>query len=165
MCTNPACLGTFYKVCTLWLTSGDRLCWCVCLSGSPPAAVWRRGGDEAVRQGHHQRQPAHFPAQQEILREIEKRKKDKRAKDTDLNHEALSEGGRRPWPEPAWLTFLTALLLRALCKFMCIIFYYVDHRMCFTLNGSLHCATRASTPQKLAGVSFFLSVTEARSEV
>lgn len=43
-----------------------------------------------------------------------------------------------------------------LCKFLCIIFYYVDHRMCFIRNGTVHCATRASTPQKLAsGVFFF----------
>lgn len=64
------------------------VCLFVCWSGSPPAAVRRRGGDEALRSGHHQCQPAHFPAQQEILWEIRKKKKekDKRATDSDLNH-------------------------------------------------------------------------------
>lgn len=55
-----------------------------CLPGSPPAAVRRRGGDEALRQSHRQRQPAHLPAQQEILREIERKEKEQRATDTEM---------------------------------------------------------------------------------
>lgn len=41
------------------------------LPGPPAAAVWGCGCDEALRQGHHQCQPAHLPAQQEVLREID----------------------------------------------------------------------------------------------
>lgn len=65
------------------------------LSGSAPAAVRRRGGNEALRPGHHQRQPAHFPSQQEILWEIEenKFKKEKKGLQTlKFNHKTRSEG-------------------------------------------------------------------------
>jgi len=56
-------------------------------SGPPPAAVRRRGGDEALRQSDHQRQPAHLPAQQEVLWEIETGSEVTPAADTE-NHKA-----------------------------------------------------------------------------
>lgn len=43
---------------------------CVCVIGPAAAAVRRCGGDEDVRQGEGQRQPAHLPPQQEVLQEM-----------------------------------------------------------------------------------------------
>lgn len=126
--------------------------------GSAAAAVRRRGRDEALRQGHHQRQPAHLPAQQEVLWEIEKKRKDERATDTDSNHKTHFEGCRKACSEPSWLPTHSLLhFSRAYAKCICVIFYSVDHHKCFIIPV-----------RRLRGVFLslpLLSVIAERSEV
>lgn len=89
-----------------------------CLSGSPPAAVWRCGSDEALRQGHHQRQPADLPAQQEVLWKVEEKR--------PLKTQNPCEGGSEAWTcRPTHLLhFLVA---------------YANLQALFLLGWSQHC--------------------------
>lgn len=60
-----------------------------------------------------------------------RKRKDKRATDTDLNHKTHFEGCRKPRPEPSWLryTFPAALLSCAYANF-CALFFIMWITIC-----------------------------------
>lgn len=98
----------------------------VCLPGSPPAAVRRRGCDEALRQSHRQRQPAHLSAQQEILREIKRQEKEQRATDTEMKQNLGA----------ALTPALTAPLISAyanLCALFLLFFFLNKYIRCISM--------------------------------